>query len=208
MAWGALFIGLAGRVYFPEVSMLPNADTEYLYPVLAQHHLHPFLFGIAIASIFAAIMSTADSQLLVASSSLVRDLYEKVIMRGKIIIQKKLVLYSRLVVLILVMISILFGILAQELVFWLVLFAWAGLGAALGPTSILALFWPKTTRSGIICGIFAGTLTTIIWYYTPFLKSWIYELVPAFLLSFFVTYIISKCTKAPDNADKMFNAMQ
>ena len=208
MAWGALFIGLAGRVFFPEVSMLLNGDTENLYPVLAQHHLHPLLFGIVIASIFAAIMSTADSQLLVASSSLVRDLYEKVINRRKIIIQKKLVLYSRLVVLILVMISIMFGILAQELVFWLVLFAWAGLGAALGPTSILALFWPKTTRTGVICGIFVGTFTTIIWYHTPFLKSWIYELVPAFLLSFLTTYLVSKWTNPPDNADNMFSAMQ
>lgn len=79
MAWGALFIGLAGRVYFPDVGMLPNADTEQLYPFLAAQHLPPVAFGIVVASIFAAIISTADSQLLVAASAVVRDFYEKIL---------------------------------------------------------------------------------------------------------------------------------
>jgi SSS family solute:Na+ symporter len=208
MAWGALFIGLSGRVYFSEIAMLPGADTENLYPVLAQQLLHPLLFGIVIASIFAAIMSTADSQLLVAASSVVRDIYEKVINRGKVISPKKLVLYSRIVVLMLVLFSLLFGLLGQELVFWLVLFAWAGLGAALGPTSILALYWRKTTRSGIIWGIIVGTITTIVWYYTPFLKVFVYELVPAFILGFLVTILVSKWTTPPEDTDNMFMAMQ
>jgi sodium/proline symporter len=199
MAWGALFIGLAGRVYFPEVEMLPGGDTENLYPVLAQQHLHPILFGIVIASIFAAIMSTADSQLLVAASGIVRDIYEKTIHKDKIIDQKKLVLYSRLAVFILIIIAMIFGFMAQDLVFWLVLFAWAGLGAALGPTSILALYWPGTTRAGIFAGVISGTVTVIIWYYLPFLKSAVYELVPAFLISLILTIIVSKLTNTRGN---------
>jgi len=82
MAWGALFIGLIGRVYFPIADMFPNGDTEHLYPMLAQQHLHPVLFGIVVASIFAAIMSTADSQLLVAASSLIWDIYHKILCKG------------------------------------------------------------------------------------------------------------------------------
>ena len=194
MAWGALFIGLAGRVYFPEIHMLPGADTENLYPALAHSHLHPILFGLVIASIFAAIMSTADSQLLVAASGIVRDIYEKTLKKNQIIDQKKLVVYSRISVLFLTIIALGLGLIAQNLVFWLVLFAWAGLGAALGPTSILALYWRKTTKAGIYAGLITGTTITIFWYYTPFLKSIIYELIPAFIISFLMTIIISVYT--------------
>jgi sodium/proline symporter len=199
MAWGALFIGLAGRVYFPDLDMLPGSDTENLYPVLAQQHLHPVLFGIVIASIFAAIMSTADSQLLVAASGIIRDIYEKIIHKDKILDQKILVRYSRLTVFILVVVSLIFGFLAQDLVFWLVLFAWAGLGAALGPTSILALYWRGTTRSGVYAGVISGTVTAIVWYYVPVLKSFVYELVPAFAISLILTFIVSKFSKLRGN---------
>ncbi|MDQ7054279.1 MAG: sodium/proline symporter [candidate division KSB1 bacterium] len=208
MAWGALFIGLAGRVYFPDVSMLPASDTENLYPLLAQQHLHPILFGMVVASIFAAIMSTADSQLLVAASSVVRDVYEKVIHRGRELQQRQLVLYSRIVVFVLVILAILLGLIAQKLVFWLVLFAWAGLGASLGPTSILALFWRGTTRAGVIAGLLTGTLITIIWYYTPVLKSSLYELVPAFFIAALVTVLVSRLTRPPRNADAMMELMR
>lgn len=195
MGWGALFIGLAGRVYFPEIDMLPGADTENLYPTLAEQHLHPLLLGIVVASVFAAIMSTADSQLLVAASALVRDLYEKVIRRGSPVPDKKLVMLSRIAVFALVIIALLLGYIAQDLVFWLVLFAWAGLGAALGPTSVLALYWRGTTRTGVFAGVISGTLTTIIWFYIPQLKSVIYELVPAFIISTIMTITVSKFTR-------------
>lgn len=204
MAWGAIFIGLAGRVYFPEVDMLPASDTENLYPVLAQQHLHPVVFGVVVASIFAAIMSTADSQLLVAASAVVRDIYDKIINKGKEIPQKKLVLYSRLVVLLLVVVALIFGLLAQDLVFWLVLFAWAGLGAAIGPTSILALYWKGTTKAGIIAGLLTGTAVTIIWYYIPVLKNNLYELIPAFFLGLFVTWLVSLFTQKPENIEEVF----
>ena len=80
---------------------------------------------------------------------------------------------------------------AQKLVFWLVLFAWGGLGAAFGPTIILSLFWKKVTRAGIIGGFISGTLTVIIWNQTPFLKGMVYELIPAFIISLLVTVGIS-----------------
>jgi SSS family solute:Na+ symporter len=208
MAWGALFIGLVGRVYFPEISQLPAGDTENLYPALAQQHLHPVLFGMVIASIFAAIMSTADSQLLVAASAIVRDLYEKIFAAKKVIDQKKLVVFSRMIVMVLVIIALISGLLAQQQVFWLVLIAWAGVGAALGPTSILALYWKGASRSGIIAGMLTGTIVTIFWYYTPALKNQLYELVPAFFLSLLVTVVVSRFTTKPDGVDQMFREMR
>jgi len=204
MGWGAVFIGLAGRVYFPEVDMLPASDTENLYPLLAQQQLHPAIFGVVIASIFAAIMSTADSQLLVAASAVVRDVYDRILTKGKEIPQKILVRYSRAVVALLVIVALLFGLIARELVFWLVLFAWAGLGASIGPTSILALYWKETTKAGIIAGLLTGTAVTIVWYYIPVLKDNVYELIPAFILSFAATWLVSLYTQKPENVDEVF----
>ncbi len=207
MAWGALFIGLAGRVYFPEATMLPDADTEQLYPLLASQHLHPIFFGVVVASIFAAIISTADSQLLVAASSVVRDFYEKILRRDEVIPQRRLVLYSRFVVVGLVIAALIFGVIAEQLVFWLVLFAWAGLGAAIGPTSVLALFWKRTTRAGVIAGLITGTVVTIVWERSPMLGPRLYELIPAFAASLLVTVIVSMATKPPEGADQMFRIM-
>lgn len=204
MGWGAIFIGLAGRVYFTEAEMLPASDTENLYPVLAQQHLSPVIFGIVVASIFAAIMSTADSQLLVAASAVVRDIYDRIIQKGKEIPQKTLVLYSRIIVVVLVAVALIFSLIAQELVFWLVLFAWAGLGAAIGPTSILALYWKGTTKPGVFAGLITGTLVTIVWYYVPVLKDNLYELIPAFILSLLATWLVSRFTQKPGNIEEAF----
>ncbi len=208
MSWGAVFIGLAGRAYFPDVSMLPGADTENLYPLLAQQHLHPILFGVVVASIFAAIMSTADSQLLVATSSVVRDVYERIIRRGTELDQTRLVTYSRITTVALVAASLILGFAVEGLVFWLVLFAWAGLGAALGPTSILALYWRGTTRAGILAGVTVGAVVTIVWETSATLSPLLYELIPGFVLATATTIVVSRFTTPPEDADKMMDLMK
>ena len=208
MGTGAVLIGLVGRAFIDGVESLPQADPENLFPVLAQQHLPPALFGMIVAAIFAAIMSTADSQLLVAASTVVRDVYEKVVRRGRPLDERRLVVYSRLVVTALVALALLLGWAADELVFWLVLFAWAGLGAALGPTSILALFWRRTTRAGVFAGLIAGTVTTVVWYWTPALKGALYELIPAFAAGLLATVIVSLLTRPPADTEAMFRAME
>jgi sodium/proline symporter len=208
MGAGAVMIGLVGRVYFPEVAMLPLEDTENLYPLLAQHILPSVLFGTVVASIFAAIMSTADSQLLVGASAVVRDVYEKVVRKGEALPDRRLVVLSRLVVAVLVGVALLLGWVAEDLVFWLVLFAWAGLGAALGPPMILAVYWRRTTRAGVLAGVAVGAFTTIGWYLTPVLREMMYELIPAFLLAGVVTVVVSWLTRPPERVEEDFRIMR
>ena len=204
MAGGAIFIGLAGRAYFPDQAVLPNADTENLFPYLAQLHLHPFLFGLVIAAIMAAIMSTADSQLLVATSSLIRDIYQKLLLKGKDLDQRKLVLMSRMAISVLVVAAIGLREIASDLVFWLVLFAWGGLGASFGPALILSLYWKGVNKWGVLAGFVSGTTITIIWNQTPVLKNAVYELVPAFFISLILVIIVSKLTGAKESRHESY----
>jgi SSS family solute:Na+ symporter len=207
MGAGAVAVGLAGRVAFPDVALLPGGDVETVYPALAQRHLPPVLFGIVVSSIFAAIMSTADSQLLVGASALVRDVYQKVVRAERPVPPHRLVWLSRAAVVGIVLVSIVVGMLADQLVFWLVLFAWAGLGAALGPTSLLAIFWRGTTRAGVLAGLVAGAGTVIAWYFTPALKALIYELIPGFAVGLVVTAVVSLLTRPVEDVGEMFHVM-
>ncbi|MHC4472031.1 MAG: sodium/proline symporter [Planctomycetota bacterium] len=207
MGWGALYAGLAGRALFRTVEDIPGRDTEHINPALAKAHLHPILYGFVLAAIFAAIMSTCDSQLLVAASAVVRDIYQKVFRRRDRPDPKMLVWLSRAAVLVLVAASLLLGFVADKVVFWLVLFAWAGLGAAFGPTTILALFWRRTTGWGVLAGMLAGTAVVFVWQLTPSLEPLIYELVPAFGIGLLVTIVVSLLTRPPDGVDEQFRVM-
>ncbi|MBN1599470.1 MAG: sodium/proline symporter [Bacteroidales bacterium] len=191
MGVGAVMIGVVGRLYFMDAAMLPGSDPENVFITLANEIMHPVFVGLILASVFAAIMSTADSQLLVAASSVVRDIYEKIFHKEDNIPQLKLALLSRISVLILVTLAVILGVYTKDLIFWFVLFAWGGLGAAIGPTSILALFWNKTTKGGVIAGLMTGTITVFIWKSIPFLNELMYELIPGFTLSFLLTVVWS-----------------
>jgi sodium/proline symporter len=207
MAWGSIYIGLAGRAIFKDVSVLPRQDPENIYPLLASQHLHPFIYGLTIAAIFASIMSTADSQLLVASSAVIRDIYQKIFAFNRPLEQKKLVFWSRTATLLLSILALIMGFMAKKLVFYLVLFAWGGLGAALGPAVLLALYWPRLTKYGVIAGILTGTTVEIIWYSQAHLKAMVSEWVPATLLSFIAVIIVSLLTRPPEKAREMIKIM-
>jgi SSS family solute:Na+ symporter len=160
-----------------------------------------------VASIFAAIMSTADSQLLVGASAVVRDLIEQRVRRA--LDSRTLVRLSRWTVAALVLVSLALGVVAENLVFWLVLFAWAGLGAALGPTLLLAVYWRGTTRAGIFAGLLTGSAVTVAWYLTPALKTRLYELIPAFALALLAVLVVSRLSArpAPERVERDFRAL-
>jgi len=194
MAWGAVFIGLLGRALIPAVENLPDKDPEMIYLVLSSQYFGPILYGLLVGGIFAAILSTADSQLLVVASTFVRDLYEKIIKKDSEIDEARKLKLSRYVVLLSGILALILAYFAQDLIFWLVLFAWGGLGASIGTALIFSLYWKRTTKYGIAAGMITGTLVTIFW--KLFLKepTGLYELIPAFFLSALVIVMVSLLT--------------
>lgn len=196
MAWGAIFIGLLGRMVVPSVENLPiNHPEEMVYIVLSAKFFGPILYGLLIGGIFAAILSTADSQLLVVASTFVRDIYEKILKQDVEIEESKKLKLSRYVVLFSGIVAVIIAYYAHDAIFWLVLLAWGGLGASFGPSLILSLFWKRTTMHGIVSGMITGALIIIIW--KLFLKelTGIYELIPAFLFSIIAIVFVSLLTK-------------
>jgi SSS family solute:Na+ symporter len=202
MAWGAVFIGLLARILVPVVKDLPNADKEMVYLVLSSQYFGPVLYGLLVGGIFAAILSTADSQLLVVASTFVRDLYEKIIYertrerksRPPLTESTKLIL-SRVVVFISGVLAIILAYVAKETIFWLVLFAWGGLGASLGTSLIFSLYWKRTSKYGIFAGMIVGTVVTILWKLYLKETTGIYELIPAFFGSVLAIFTVSLLTR-------------
>ncbi|KYK21274.1 hypothetical protein AYK21_05055 [Thermoplasmatales archaeon SG8-52-2] len=201
--WGAVLIGIIGLAIFKGMP-----DPEKVMPLLAMHLLPEWAAGIVIAAITAAIMSTADSQLLVASSSIVEDVYHKMIKKN--VSQKKLLFYSRISVLLLSIIAFLLA-LQGGVIYFLVAFAWGGLAASFGPLIILSLWWKKTTKWGAIAGMISGTVTVIIWdklgvanMLSSSLSSELVVpgMIPAFLISLILVITVSLFTNPPDT-DKL-----
>jgi sodium/proline symporter len=223
MGWGAIMIGLAGRAYFPDTSLLPGENSEAIFTTLGSELLNPFFMGILLVAILAAIMSSADSQLLVGASSLVRDIYQRIVGKGKDLEERKLVQYSRLAIVILMLLSVWLAFSAADFVFWMVLFAWGGLGACFGPALLLSFYWKKTTKQGVFWGMIVGLITVILvkkqpdWTFAflPDVKALFgkllfgvtYEAVPGFLMALFVTVIVSLFTKKPENAEETIDEL-
>jgi len=192
--YGAVFMGMIARVLLPGI-----LDPETAILKSSMLLLHPALSGVILAAVISAILSTADSQLLVAASAVCRDLYQKFISTSEIK-EKTMVKISRVTVVVLGILAILLALTESRIVFWFVLFSWAGLGASFGPVLILSVFWKKLTRQGVIAGMLTGLITTILWKVK--LKALIaevtnlelYELVPAFFLALAVAIVVSLLT--------------
>jgi sodium/proline symporter len=179
LGWGAVHVGLVGRLLVPDLGALPNRDPEMIYLVLTGEMLGPALFGLLVGGVFAAILSTADSQLLVVGSTIGRDVWEMVLRRGRAGDERQLLRVSRVVLLVAGAAAVGLAIAAQDLVFWLVLFAWAGLGASIGSVVLLGLFWPGLERNGALAALVTGAVVTIVWRLWLKAPTGIYELIPA-----------------------------
>ena len=188
--FGAVFVGFAGIAYFAD-SPLENPETVFI--MFSQILFNPWIAGFLLAAILSAIMSTVDSQLIVASSALANDFYKSLFRRNAS--QKEEMIVGRIAVLGIAVIAIFLGYNPDSRVLELVSYAWAGFGAAFGPVIILSLFWKRMTKNGALAGIVMGALTVIIWANLSGGIFELYELAPGFLFAVIAIVVVSLLIK-------------
>ncbi len=187
--FGAIMIGLVGLALYGQGYF---ADVEKIMPHLANTLLPAWLAGIFISGAIAAMMSTADSQLLVITSSVIEDFYHKTL--GKDVSGKTLLNLSRVITIVIGVAAFVISVTSKELIFGLVSYAWAGLGSSFGPALLLMLKWKKTTKQGVLAGMLTGSITTIIWPNIPILDEFITVRFSSFVLAFIAVIVISLIT--------------
>ncbi|MEW8155532.1 MAG: sodium/proline symporter PutP [Candidatus Thiodiazotropha endolucinida] len=184
---------LSGLVGIP-IFETPLEDAEKVFIHLVDLLFHPLVAGVCLAAILAAIMSTADSQLLVSSSTFTGDLYR--LLLRKRASEAELVIVGRLAVLSIALIAFLLALDRESRVLDLVSYAWAGFGAAFGPAVLLSLYWKGMNRWGALAGILSGGLTVVLWKPLQGGLFDLYEIVPGFLISLAMIVLVSRLTSS------------
>lgn len=201
----AVFIGIVGNALSKGgvIAALTGSDTETVIvriaDLLSSYGIFPALMaGLILAGILASTMSTADSQLLAASSSVSQNILQDTLHMN--LSQKTSMVIARVTVVVIAVLGVFIARNPNSSVFGIVSFAWAGFGAAFGPVIICSLFWKRTTLPGAVLGMIAGGAMVFIWKYlvAPMGGAFaIYELLPAFLVGTAVIVLISLAGKAP-----------
>ena len=199
---GAVLSGMAGRILFPGL-----LDPETVLPEMSAS-LFPAIFtGIFLVVVLAAIMSTVDSLLILASSAVVRDIVQQVFHPQWS--EKRLSFYGKLVTVVIGAGAIIMALAEVRMIFWFVLFAWSGLACAFAPVVLCSLFWKGTTKAGAIAGMIGGFVTTVAW--VVFFKEGfydLYEMLPGFAAGFLFTIGVSLFTEAPEGAAEEMDAVR
>lgn len=207
----AVLVGVFGMMFLhsPENAELLTKfnemnDSEKIFMFLSSSLMPALIAGVILSAILAAIMSTADSQLLVTSSAVTNDMFK---LFKKNASEKTLMWISRGTVILVAVIAYVIALDQNSSVMGLVSYAWAGLGAAFGPTMLLSLFWKKMTIQGAVAGIITGGASVIIWENVPVLAATgVYSLAPAFLLAMAAVIGVSLMTKIDGaKVDELFS---
>lgn len=191
----ATIIGLVGHQAFTE---LTKVASENIFMLLVERYIPTLFAGVLLSAVLAAIMSTADSQLLVTASAISEDFYKAKLKPHAT--DAELIGVGRLTV---VGVAVVAGIIAmnpESSVLELVAWAWAGFGATFGPVILMSLFWKQMTRNSALWGMIVGGIVTFTW---PFLKKaypdvwlfYVYELLPGFLVAIITIYLVTKGAK-------------
>ncbi|MCA1928747.1 MAG: sodium:proline symporter, partial [Pararheinheimera sp.] len=182
---------------------------ETIFILLSQVLFHPFVGGLLLAAILAAIMSTISSQLLVTSSALTQDFYKTFF--HKEASDQQQVLIGRVSVFAVALIAIYLALDSNSSILGLVANAWAGFGAAFGPVVLISLYWKRMNHWGALAGIAAGALTVLFWAYSPYqiegkqLNDYLYAMIPGVFVSAVLTWLVSLVTSAPsENVSQLF----
>lgn len=187
----AVLVGMVGRVYLQQP--LEGSAVETVFMVMTDTLFSSFFSGLILSAVLAAIMSTASSQLLVTASAVSQDFYKSLI--HKQAGEKELVWISRATVIVVSIIAVLIGLDPNNFVLDMVAYAWAGFGAAFGPTLVISLFWNRMTRNGALAGIIVGGITVLVWKQLALLG--LYEIVPGFIFSCIAIYVVSLLDTPP-----------
>lgn len=194
----AIALAYLGRMLPIGQKLLESGQQETIFIHLARELFPAFIAGLLMAAIIAAAMSTADSQLLVASSSFTSDIYKPVFRKKAT--DKEIMWVGRLVVILVAIVA--YFIAASKgngaaAIMNMVGNAWAGFGSAFGPVVLLSLFWRRTTYSGAVAGVVGGAVTDIVWYLFLSKSTGIYELLPGFIVGALCCVVVSLISPAP-----------
>jgi sodium/proline symporter len=191
---GAVFGGMAGRTLFPGLD-----DPETILPMMSADLFPAFFTGIFLVVVLAAIMSTVDSLLILASSAVVRDVAQKAL--GWDASERTLSLMGKGVTVVIGVGGLVVALLEVRVIFDFVLFAWSGIACAFTPVVLCSLFWRGTTRAGAIWGMIGGFVTTVVWvraFKADFYD--LYEMIPGFFVGLLVCVVVSLVTEADEDA--------
>ena len=202
----AAVIGIIGRAYM-NYDEVVAAGTEKIFiemikKIFMVEMNAPLVGGIFLCGIMAAIMSTADSQLLVSASAVAEDIFKGILKRDAD--DKEVMSVSRITIIVIAIIAYVIALDPKSSIMGLVSNAWSGLGSAFGPLVLMSLFWKRTNIQGAIAGLISGALTVIIWDYVPLVAgstiaatTGLYSLAVGFVVSLVCIVIVSLVTKAP-----------
>ena len=204
----AVCIGLIGR-YLAPTTLLTQSAAESIFIVLSQMMLPSFLCGIVVSGILAASMSSASSYLLITGSSVAENIFRSIFKKDAT--DNQVLIVSRITLLAVLLFGVWIAWDENSVIFTVVSYAWAGLGASFGPLTLFALYWRRTTKQGAIAGMVTGAATVLIWH--NLIKPMgavvgglggsilgMYELLPAFLLGCLAIFVVSKLTPEPEQA--------
>lgn len=217
--FAACAIGIIGRAFLGgNLADSENVFIQMIQHVFSDNVLLVFVGGLFLCGILAAIMSTADSQLLVCASSVSKDIYKNIMKPDAE--DKKVLRISRITVAVVAVLAFIIAWDPNSSIMALVSDAWAGLGSAFGPLVVCSLFWKRTNLPGAVAGIVSGGLFVIIWDYLPlvggktlYAATGIYSLLLGFFISLAFIIVVSLCTKKPeqvilDEFDKVNNYVE
>ncbi|GAA5236148.1 hypothetical protein FOZ76_25090 [Verticiella sediminum] len=205
---GAVAVGFFGVAYFaanPGQAAGVTANAQRVFIELSLILFNPWIAGMLLAAILAAVMSMLSAQLLVCSSSLTQDVYKTFVRRDAS--RRELVWFGRAMVLAVALVAIWLAWDPDSRVLSMVSYAWAGFGAAFGPVVILSLLWRRMTRNGALAGMIVGALVVLVWNHYAWLG--LYEIVPGFVLATLAIYVVSRMGAAPSrDVTEVFDAVQ
>jgi sodium/proline symporter len=178
---GAITLGLAAITLYGQSCV---ADPEQILPYMLMRLMPPWIAGILLAGAVAAMMSTADSQLLIATSSISEDIIHKAM--NKKISDKTLVMISRMTILLVGTLALILAFTSKSLIYTIVHFAWAGIGCSFSPAVILSFFWKRFNAAGVVASLVSGFTVTILWMITGWDKA-----IAATFITFIVAFVFA-----------------